>query len=437
MGTGVSGWGEMVTNEHRTDGPRRSDSAGSDQAAWRRDNFDSLSGLPLPPLFVDRLEQAVALSRLGSAGVAVMAIGLDAAAGQAMDDLVGRVRSCLRRGESACRMAGDEGVLALIVLGDGADALEQAIQPLLDALGDTDAGAISCSIGIRQPDGAADGAADTLIGDAEAAMRRARKAGGNAYRVHGADDECEVQAGSELSAGPRGWAPRGVRVLFADDLELARLVFRDFLEASGCFVDEAENGVSAAAMAAEAVPPYDLVVLDLYMPGGDGFGAAHAIRAREAWLGLSRVPIMALTAGDGEDERQRAAECGIDRFLTKPVSRADLLKAMAEMLPAERTDAAPSGGLHHDFHIPPGLEHLLPAFLDEMLKDQKVLRTLVDGGDRAALADHVHAMRGKCGMFGENGLFDLLGRLENLAPAGGAGEITRLVAKVVERIGHL
>ncbi len=46
-------------------------------------------------------------------------------------------------------------------------------------------------------------------------------------------------------------------------------------------------------------------------------------------------------------------------------------------------------------------------------------------------------MRGKCGMFGEEVLYSLLGELEALAPLGDNGEITRLVAKVVERVGRL
>jgi len=234
----------------------------------------------------------------------------------------------------------------------------------------------------------------------------------------------------------RGDAPSGVRVLFADDQELVRMVFRDFLDGTGCLIEEAADGAEAVTKA--TTTEYDLVVLDLYMPGMDGFSSAEAIRAHEALTGASRVPIVALTASNSEQERWRAKDVGFDRFLTKPISRAELLQAMAEMLPPERTDAPPEeDSLETGPNIPAGLEHLLPAFLAEMAKDQQRLRGLAAGSDRAALTEHIHAMRGKCAMFGEEVLADKLARLEALAPMGAKADIVALVAKVVERIGRL
>ncbi|TAN63344.1 MAG: EAL domain-containing protein [Magnetospirillum sp.] len=244
-------------------------------------------------------------------------------------------------------------------------------------------------------------------------------------------------AAVDLFNGRHGSAPSGIRVLFADDVDLVRLVFRDFLEGTGCEIEEARDGAEAIAKATGAAIPYNLVVLDLYMPGVDGFRAAAAIRADEAARGLLRAPILALTAGNTEAERWRAKDAGFDRFLSKPISRADLLEAMAEMLPPEQTNAAPTAETLAGLNIPPGLEHLLPAFLQEMISDQQTLRELADGTDRTILAEHVHAMRGKCGMFGEEVLFELLSRLESSAPTGKSEEITVLVAKVVERIGRL
>ncbi len=242
--------------------------------------------------------------------------------------------------------------------------------------------------------------------------------------------------------GLPGVAPHGIRVLFADDMELVRLVFRDFLDGTGCVVDEAADGAEAIAKATAIRPDggsrHQLVVLDLCMPGVDGFEAAKAIRLFESSHGLPPVPLIALTVDDSEASRARARESGFDRFLSKPIARSDLLAAMAEMLPPADTDAAPAdGGLAAGINIPAGLEHLLPTFMAEMTRDQQVLRDLAEGHDRTALTDHAHAMRGKCGMFGEEVLYSLLGELESLAPLGDNGEITRLVAKVVERVGRL
>ncbi|WP_237051351.1 EAL domain-containing protein [Magnetospirillum sp. ME-1] len=243
-------------------------------------------------------------------------------------------------------------------------------------------------------------------------------------------------------SGVSGVAPHGIRVLFADDMELVRLVFRDFLDGTGCVIDEASGGAEAVAKATAVRPDggnrHQLVVLDLCMPEVDGFQVAKAIRQFEETHGLPAVPLIALTADDSEASRIRAIDAGFNRFLAKPISRSDLLAAMAEMLPPTEIDAAPEApGLAAGINIPAGLEHLLPSFLAEMLKDQEILRRLAEAGDRARLTDHAHAMRGKCGMFGEEALYTLLGDLEALAPEGEGGEITRLVAKVVERVGRL
>ncbi|CAA7618236.1 Predicted signal transduction protein containing a membrane domain [Candidatus Terasakiella magnetica] len=231
--------------------------------------------------------------------------------------------------------------------------------------------------------------------------------------------------------------PSDARVLFADDVELVRMVFNDFLEGTGCQIDMAETGGQALARIKAASQPYDLVVLDLYMPGMDGFTTARAIREYMVGQGMKRVPIVALTSANTEDERWQAKDAGFDRFLAKPISRAELLAAMADMLPPEQTGVAPPPTAVDGIEIPPGLEHLMPTFLAEMVKDQDKLRALSNCHERAALTEHVHAMRGKCGMFGETVLFDLLTRLEALTPMAEHGEIVPLVVKVIERIGKL
>ncbi|WP_245651120.1 EAL domain-containing protein [Paramagnetospirillum marisnigri] len=236
---------------------------------------------------------------------------------------------------------------------------------------------------------------------------------------------------------PAGSAPRGANVLFADDVELVRLVFHDFLDGTACSIVEAATGTEAVEKFAAAVEPFDLVVLDLHMPGMDGFEAAAAIRSMEARDGRPRTPIIALTVSNTDEERWRAKDAGFDRFLSKPIARNDLLGAMAEMLPMERTDAAPCVDTLAGLNIPQGLEHLLPNFIQEMIKDQQTLRSLADLQDRPALAEHAHAMRGKCGLFGEEVLYQILGRIEDHAPTIGHDEILGLVAKVVERVGRL
>ena len=97
--------------------------------------------------------------------------------------------------------------------------------------------------------------------------------------------------------------------------------------------------VEAWANAGAAGVPYDLVLMDLHMPGSDGLTAARAIRALEAERGGRRTAIVALTANAFEEDREACAAAGMDGFLTKPLDRERLVRALAE-LPARGALAA-------------------------------------------------------------------------------------------------
>ena len=85
--------------------------------------------------------------------------------------------------------------------------------------------------------------------------------------------------------------------------------------------------------------PFDLVLMDLHMPGRDGIAATQAIRAREAGASEPRTPVVALTANASDDDRDACLAAGFDGFLTKPVDRERLAAALAQ-LPARKPLAA-------------------------------------------------------------------------------------------------
>lgn len=248
-----------------------------------------------------------------------------------------------------------------------------------------------------------------------------------------------MDAGPVLEDGPARDAlqpasialPPGCHLLFADDVELNRLVLHEFLAGTGARMDEAVDGADAVAKVESGC--YHLVILDLRMPKMDGFAAALAIRERERHLGLAPVPLVALSAGSSEAERQRAAEAGFTVFLAKPIDRAGLLAAVADLLPPAAEPMQRAVPLPN---IPEGLEHMLPLFVAEMDTDAVALATLADG-PADALAEHVHAMRGKCAMFGEDILYDLLTRLEDDAKLDRRDRRATLIAGVIERAGQL
>ena len=128
-------------------------------------------------------------------------------------------------------------------------------------------------------------------------------------------------------------APRhGLRVLVAEDNEINALLARKHLERFGAIVERAHDGVETAEMAHAAMTgarePYDLILMDIRMPGLDGHEAARLIRRTELETGTTRVRIVALTANAFEEDRRAALEAGIDAFLTKPVDPADLARML-------------------------------------------------------------------------------------------------------------
>ncbi len=117
------------------------------------------------------------------------------------------------------------------------------------------------------------------------------------------------------------------RVLVAEDTEMNRQLARILLTRLGCEVGEAGNG--ELALAALASGNYDLVLMDCMMPVMDGYEATRRLRAREAALGLARLPVIALTASAIEGDRQRCLAAGMDDYLAKPFTGAEFAAMVA------------------------------------------------------------------------------------------------------------
>ncbi|WP_219117690.1 hybrid sensor histidine kinase/response regulator [Janthinobacterium sp. UMAB-56] len=127
----------------------------------------------------------------------------------------------------------------------------------------------------------------------------------------------------------------GARILLVEDTALNRQLVCLQLGASGYSIDTAENG--ALGLEALAAQQYDLVLMDCMMPVMDGYQACQALRAREAACGGPRLPVIALTAGVTEDDRQRCVAAGMDDYLSKPFTAVQL-RAMVERWLAHRAE---------------------------------------------------------------------------------------------------
>ena len=132
---------------------------------------------------------------------------------------------------------------------------------------------------------------------------------------------------------PRRSGPHGlpaVKVLLVDDEDSLRKVMRDLLERDGYDVTEARDGVHALDQIDRVGP--DIIVLDLNLPGLDGYGVLSHLRSRPA---TASIPVIVLTAKGDEDNEVRVFELGADDFLTKPF-RARALSARLEAVLGRR-----------------------------------------------------------------------------------------------------
>ena len=116
----------------------------------------------------------------------------------------------------------------------------------------------------------------------------------------------------------------GTCVLLVEDEEPLRRVMKDLLEREGYTVAEARDGVQALDEVDRRAP--DVIILDLNLPGLDGYGVLQQLRSRPATRG---IPVMVLTAKGDEDNEVRVFELGADDFITKPF-RARALSARLE-----------------------------------------------------------------------------------------------------------
>ena len=118
-------------------------------------------------------------------------------------------------------------------------------------------------------------------------------------------------------------------VLVVDDEPMARMLVRLTLARAGFDVQEAEDGYDAIEKLGASLP--DLMILDVMMPGMDGFAVCKWVRANE---GTVDVPIIMLSAKTDIASIERGLELGANKYLTKPISPDDLTRQVQDVLAA-------------------------------------------------------------------------------------------------------
>jgi signal transduction histidine kinase/AmiR/NasT family two-component response regulator len=151
---------------------------------------------------------------------------------------------------------------------------------------------------------------------------------------------------SAVSRAAEPQAPEGagaLRILVAEDNPTNQQVVIALLGPIGVEPNVVEDGEQAVE--AWASGGFDLILMDIQMPGMDGLTATRTIRAREAELGLPRTPIIALTANAMPHQVQEYVAAGMDGFVPKPIDMRTLYEAIeaAQAPPSGETSLAATG----------------------------------------------------------------------------------------------
>ncbi|MYM22059.1 response regulator [Duganella sp. FT135W] len=121
----------------------------------------------------------------------------------------------------------------------------------------------------------------------------------------------------------------GVRLLLVEDNPVNQLVANSMLTYAGAVIEAVDNGREAVERLRNDAHRYDLVLMDVQMPEMDGFEATTKIRTE---LGL-HLPVVAMTAGVMESEREQCIACGMNDFIAKPIDVDEMLRVIARNLP--------------------------------------------------------------------------------------------------------
>ena len=213
-------------------------------------------------------------------------------------------------------------------------------------------------------------------------------------------------------------------ILLVDDNEVNREVLGEMIRRLGHQVALASNGEEA--LSALSREPFDLVFMDVQLPGIDGLEATRRFRA-----GGGTTPIIALTAHSTRDDSDRCLAAGMKAVLVKPVDAAQLAAAISDAPPSAEALLDVVGGSVELF------ARVREVFARQTPEILAALRDAAAANDREALARHAHKLKGSLSNFpGQNGV-SIAARLEATARAGDLERVPAMVDELEAAVARL
>ena len=165
----------------------------------------------------------------------------------------------------------------------------------------------------------------------------------------------------------------GARLLLVEDNEINREMARDILLRTGARVTAVGDGMAAVAFLKQSPSCVDAVLMDIQMPGLDGFETTAIIRNR---LGLTTLPVIAMTANAMEGDRLKSLRAGMNAHIAKPIDVEEMIATVKRLVPD-------TGEQADDVHAAPAPQPEVPADLPGIDLAAALVRV---GGDASLLA---------------------------------------------------
>lgn len=233
-------------------------------------------------------------------------------------------------------------------------------------------------------------------------------------------------------------------VLLAEDNEVNQEVGRGLLESLGCRVKVVADGLEA--LEALSHETFDLVLMDCQMPRMDGYEATRILKQGKS------PPVVALTAHATDEDRQKCMAAGMDDYLAKPFTRAQLLEILRKWLDGsseEEAEATPIEkpqtpgrsnsvdpkvletirGLQHPGH-PDLLERVIRTYLRESLRLLQDLRAAWEQGDGHRMKRTAHSFKSSSANVGAMRLSSLCREIERMEPQEAVDRIEEILSKI-------
>ncbi len=255
-----------------------------------------------------------------------------------------------------------------------------------------------------------------------------------------------IVEGKDVGVGPAlpddQVAGEDVRILVVEDVSVNRELVVAFLDDFPWRLDFAADGAEAVELARPN--SYSVILMDVQLPGMDGYEATALIRAEAQAQGRPRVPIIAFTAHAMAGAAERSLQEGCDGHLTKPVTRTALVNAIFKHVRGRAASVVPASpaavvarpplpaALAAEATDPGGPQRLALRFLEACSKRLDEVAAAMARADFALVQTHARALRGGGSAFGLDSISEFGGKLEQAALLRDMEQVNHEVAALRE-----